>query len=245
MPITMNILRVKTVSLTTDLHSHCLPGMDDGAADIATSLAMLATAKEQGITTIAATPHFYPGQESVAAFLERRQESLAALSAQLPADAPRLLCGAEVLLWEGISRLNLRELCLNGTELLLVEFPFRPAPHWLSEELENIVYGQGITPIFAHVDRYMPWYSREQMACLAGIGQAILQLNGEAFLDRRHFAALRRWLPKGHALVMGSDMHNMERRSPNLGEACRVMNGHRVGREWLQNAEQTTARWLP
>ncbi len=219
--------------------------MDDGAADIATALTMLATAKEQGITTVAATPHFYPGQESVAAFLARRQESLAALAAHLPADAPRLLCGAEVLMREGISQLDLRPLCITGTDCLLVEFPFRQAPYWLYEELENIVFGQGLTPVLAHVDRYMPWYSREQIASIADIGDTVLQLNGEAFLDRRHFAALRRWLPKNHALVMGSDMHNMQNRSPNLEEACRAMNGHRLGREWLSDVQQTITRLLP
>lgn len=219
--------------------------MDDGAADIATAVAMLTEAGRQGVSTVVATPHFYPGQESVNSFLQRRQASLDSLRPHLPEEAPRLLTGAEVLVREGTSQLDLRGLCVEGTDCLLVELPFMQPPYWLYEELENITYGQRLTLILAHVDRYMPWYSAKRIAGMADFPDVILQLNGEAFLNRHCYAHLRRWLPDTERLLLGSDMHNMEHRAPNLEHARRAMARHRKGRLWLERADATAAHLLP
>ena len=54
-----------------DIHSHILPKMDDGSSSVEESLNLLRTSAEQGITEIAATPHFYASQYSPQKFLER------------------------------------------------------------------------------------------------------------------------------------------------------------------------------
>lgn len=228
----------------TDCHAHCLPAVDDGAADIATSVAMLTEAGHQGVSTVVATPHFYPGEESVEAFLRRRYESLASLTLHLPPETPRLLTGAEVLVRDGISRLDLRGLCIEGTNCLLVELPFMQPPYWLYEELENITYGQQLTLVLAHVDRYMPWYSSKRMASIMELPDVILQLNAEAFLNRHCFSHLRHWLPNTERLLLGTDMHNMEQRRPNLEQARRIMGRYRLGRLWRQRADNTAATLL-
>ena len=51
----------------TDIHSHILPGVDDGATDMEETLAMLKEAYEQGIRTIFATPHYIPGRKKKSA----------------------------------------------------------------------------------------------------------------------------------------------------------------------------------
>ncbi len=234
----------KKVRVTTDCHTHCLPGVDDGAVDVAASLAMLTEAGRQGVTTVVATPHFYPGQIRIDDFLQRRQKALATLLPQLPPDAPRLLTGAEVLVRQGISRLDLRPLCIEGTDWLLVEMPFMAPPYWLVEELENITFEQRLTLVMAHVDRYMPWYSKERIAAVTDFPDLIMQLNGEAFLHRRQFARLRQWLPEPQRLLLGSDMHNMSSRAPNLEQAAVTLSTHRVGRQWLACAEETASELL-
>ena len=57
-----------------DFHSHVLPGIDDGSDCVEESLEMLHTAKNQGVSTMLATPHFYAQDVSVDHFLEKRKE---------------------------------------------------------------------------------------------------------------------------------------------------------------------------
>ncbi len=228
----------------TDWHTHCLPGIDDGAGDVAVSLEMLAETRRQGVDTVMATPHFYAATEEVTEFLRRRQESVESLQPLLTQEHPRIVLGAEVLVRRGIAALDLRPLCIEGTDCLLLELPFMPPPQWLYEELEKVVFGQRVRPIFAHLDRYMTYYSAEQIAMLTDLPDAIFQLNGEVFLHRATFRYLRRWLPKEPPLLLGSDMHNMGSRPPVLKDACRRLERSREGRTWLANMEETTASLL-
>ncbi len=56
-----------------DIHTHILPGFDDGAKDLEVSRALLTTLVEQGVGTVVATPHFYPNREDLGTFVRRRQ----------------------------------------------------------------------------------------------------------------------------------------------------------------------------
>ena len=57
----------------TDLHTHILPGIDDGAPDMETALHMLEAEDKQGVNTVALTPHFYRSREHIADFLAEKQ----------------------------------------------------------------------------------------------------------------------------------------------------------------------------
>lgn len=239
-----------TQSVRVDFHSHCLPGIDDGAVHIQESIGMLQESARQGIRTVVATPHFYYCDRSVEEFLAAREQAITALSremAHIPDLSGRLhlIPGAEVLLRRGISRIDLRPLCIRGTDAVLLELPFMPAPHWLYEELEDIALGQRLTVILAHVDRYRPWYSSDEIAQLLQLPDAVAQLNAETFLDRRAYRRLRRWLPRSDRLVLGSDMHHLQSRAPNIEPACRKMRRHhRCGQQWLSLMEQTADELL-
>lgn len=238
-PTTMNMSTEKNVVL--DFHTHCLPGMDDGAEDVDMALRMLRTSQEQGVNTLIATPHFYLGREDMDEFLERRAACAVALREKMSPSDPRLLLGAEVLVREGISELDLRPLCIEGTDLLLLELPFMHSPAWLYDEIENISLGQRLTVVLAHLDRYVPWYTKSEMEHMADMPGLIIQLNAEAVLSRRCFRFLRKWIPGGYPLVLGSDMHNETTRPPLIKEARRCMSRSRVGRAWLSNVDETAA----
>ena len=86
-----------------DLHTHILPGMDDGAKDVDMSLQMLRMQREQGVHTVALTSHFYPSKESAERFFRRRAESekmltqtILELSNEEQKKLPELVLGAEV-----------------------------------------------------------------------------------------------------------------------------------------------------
>ncbi|MBQ8684510.1 MAG: hypothetical protein IJ518_08375 [Clostridia bacterium] len=222
-----------------DFHSHVLPDMDDGAKTPEISLAMLRAAAKQGAEVVVATPHFYWEYDSINSFLERRQRCYDQLRPLLTADCPSVLLGAEVRLSEGLSRMDLRPLCLQGTDILLLELPFMRAPHWLLEEVENIVLGQRLTVMFAHLDRYMTWYKSNDIAALTELPGVIVQLNAETLADKRELRQLLKWLPPSLRLVVGSDMHDMGERAPQLAQAMALLARNRVGRMWLQQIRYT------
>ena len=225
--------------MRVDCHSHCLPAMDDGAKTVEQALEMLTESCRQGVDTVLATPHFYAGAETVEQFLQRREASVAMLAPRLTQGHPRLVMGAEVLMRRGISRLDLRPLCIEGTDCLLLELPFAPPPSWLFEEVESIILGQRVRVILAHVDRYQPWYNERQIRELADLPDVVMQLNGQAFLKRRDFCRLRRWLPAEPPLLLGSDMHNTDSRPPLLGQVYSRLLRQRRGRRWLEEMDDT------
>ena len=83
----------------TDLHTHILPGVDDGAKAPEESLEMLRMERDQGVDTVVLTPHFYRDRERPEHFLKRRRaagealrDALMALpEEELPEEAPELL----------------------------------------------------------------------------------------------------------------------------------------------------------
>ena len=73
------------IDLSLDYHAHILPGCDHGSSSVDMSLKQMDMAKEAGIQTICATPHFYPHKESVSSFIERRRQTADNLWTQIPA----------------------------------------------------------------------------------------------------------------------------------------------------------------
>lgn len=146
--------------LWVDIHTHCLPGMDDGAKDLETSLQMLRLLRRQGVAKAALTSHYYPHKESLDSFLKRRRRRGSGC-ARIPAreEYPELLLGAEIYVTRGLSEQNLRPLCIGKTDLLLLELPRQPYKAWILEELRNLTYALDIIPVLAHLERYRSWYA--------------------------------------------------------------------------------------
>ena len=222
-----------------DFHAHCLPALDDGARNTDASRAMLGMVRDQGAVAVIATPHFYWGNDTVADFVDARQQAYDSLMLHKK-ELPPVLLGAEVLLREGISKQDLRPLCIEGTNILLVELPFIRPPYWLFEELEEIAYTQRLTIMLAHLDRYLPWYSTEKLDRLMELPGVIVQINAEMLVDRRDFRVLQKWLGTPNRLVLGTDMHDPEGRAPMLDRAVHTLSRTRTGRVWLERIALTT-----
>ena len=202
-----------------DWHSHILPGIDDGSRDTSESLALLRILSDQGIETVVATPHFYADRESVTSFLERREKAFSEISAQLKSDMPRVVLGAEVLYYEGISRLqDLNRLCIEGTNLLLLEMPMAKWTEYTVRELVKILNLKGIKLVLAHAERYIRFQSAETLDRLYENG-ILIQVNASFFNDvwtRR--TAISMLVNRGIHFV-GSDCHNLTSRPPRIGKA--------------------------
>ena len=118
-----------------DLHSHILPGIDDGSPDVGTSAAMLRREAEQGVDVVCATSHYYAKHSSIPAFCERRAEALERLSSVLTAELPRVLPAAEVAYFPHMEEQDLMPLCIQGTRTLMLEMPFAD---WTGLQLETV-----------------------------------------------------------------------------------------------------------
>ena len=206
-----------------DWHSHILPGMDDGSRDTAESLSLLEMQAEQGIDTVAATPHFYANDESVDTFLERRAIAKETLDEVLPPDAPRILLGAEVRYYQGISRLNdLKRLCLQNSKLLVLEMHIARWTEYTIREIIELASAGDITVMMAHIERYMKVQNDRTWERLYERG-ILMQVNASFFIDigtRRRALSL---LQDGGIHFIGSDCHSVNQRPPKIGRAYEII----------------------
>ena len=228
----------------TDFHAHVLPGMDDGSASVATSLKMLEMWQEQGrVDTVCATPHFYADREAPRSFLRRRRESFERLAEARPDGGPRLLLGAEVHYFDGVSRAEeLPLLCLEGTKLLLLEMPFVP---WTDRMLGQVgeILQRGVRPVAAHLERYLSFNSSRTIRRLMET-DVLIQCNAEFFLDRHTGKRALKMLRDGEIDFLGTDAHNTGSRAPNLAAAAELIE-KKLGRGALDDLEALEGRWLP
>ncbi len=188
--------------MNIDFHAHILPKADHGSDGIETSLRQVALAREAGIDFLAATPHFYPSTDTAEAFLARRSHCCRELMDKLGADAPALMLGAEVQLCRGIDHLQqIKELCFEGTNVLLLELPPDFRLKQFERSIEALQYERGVKIVFAHVDRYP---DAAQPLLEAGY---LGQLNASSLCHLFKPKRLYRWIEEGSIVALGSDMH--------------------------------------
>ena len=202
-----------------DLHSHILPGVDDGPADIAGSFALARAAVAAGTTEIVATPHIddhhYIAPEDIAA-------AVAALNATLVDRGVGLVVrpGAEIALPRlfDLTAEQLSVLALGGGPYLLLESPFRR----LVGELDTLIFTaqtRGYRVLLAHPER-SPIFHRDPEALRRLVEHGVLvQLTATsitgAFGETVRRASLD-MLRDGLVHVVASDAHDHARRPPEL-----------------------------
>lgn len=206
-----------------DFHSHILPSIDDGSRNIAESIEMLLFMGRQGVDCLIATPHFYPDRISINDFLKKREKACYEIGAQGLAGVPTVKCGTEVAFFKGIGKSELlNALCIDRTNLMLLEMPFR---EWTIQDLEDIqrIMDKGIVPILAHVERY-ECFQRNKPAFREIMRLPLhFQINAGAFASFRMRRSAFRIIASKKAILLGSDCHNMHDRYPNLSVGRNVL----------------------
>ena len=221
-----------------DLHCHLLPGIDDGASDLRTSLAMARAAVADGIRVVACTPHIYPG------LYENTADGIRAAVAKLAEQLRRrriplqLVVGADVhLAPDLLTRLRDGQVpTLHGSRYLLLEPPHHVAP----PRFETSVFAlaaSGYVPVITHPER-LTWieshYSTLQRLAERGVW---MQLTAGALTGRfgkrpRYWG--ERMLDEGFAHLIATDAHDEDQRGPRLAEgrdaAARCLHRNSRGR---------------
>lgn len=136
-----------------DLHSHLLPGVDDGSRSVEQSVGVLREMARRGVTDICLTPHLR-ASEIGGVRPERHEKAFGALQAQAPS-VPRLHRGAEVMLDRPLpARVqDASHVTLGGSRYILVEFPRLVPPDVVTNALTRL-RGSGLLAVVAHPERY-------------------------------------------------------------------------------------------
>ena len=221
----------------TDLHTHILPRMDDGARNVETSLDMLRFEWLQNVKTVALTPHFYRDMDRPSQFLRHRAEAFETLRQAIggltPLERhtlPRMILGAEVSWMSGMAEWSeLEELCYEGTNYLLLEPPFHAWEDGFISDLYDLISRRNIVPVIAHIDRYLSSQKPEMLEQLFSLGLPT-QISAEPFLHLTTRGRVLRCIESGRAKLLISDCHDMIRRPPNLGDAMAVIR-KKLGRK--------------
>ena len=202
-----------------DIHTHILPGMDDGSSSLEESLSMAKESARQGVRLLAATPHFYATQEDPGSFLRRREKSLALLERAWQDGFPTLLVGAEVRYFDGISRVEeVKSLAMEHTKILLLEMPFTSWSSRMVEEVLELQRRRGFQVLLAHIERYLKGQDNQVWETFRQNG-VWMQCNANFFLRWQTKRKAQAMCRKGEIHMLGSDTHNMDTRPPNLALA--------------------------
>ena len=236
--------------MIADLHTHILPGIDDGSRNSEMTEALLREEAAQGVALIAATPHFYPNRMTVEGFLEKRAEALARTE-KIRRDAgermPEIVCGAEVYYFRGIGQAEMiPKLCIGDTKALLLEMPFEQWESPVTGDIRDLTR-RGMKVILAHVERYTALQKKRDVWDRVMAMDVVKQINAGSFLKEKGIRGLMfgsktrefslRFLKEHPETVIGTDCHNMEGRRPRLAEARETIAGE-LGKEVLERMDQ-------
>ena len=202
-----------------DIHSHILPGVDDGAENMEMSMAMVDMAYAQGVRIMIATPHYYPGHMRFPKeHLEEVYEKTLSVIKEKYSDFTLLLGNEIYYRDEVVEKLkNKRIFTLADTRYVLLEFSNMAEYDYIVKAVRTVL-DAGYYPILAHIERYSClWKNEKRVKELIRMG-AYMQVNAENF-QAGFFSAERRYCLKliqnGLVHFLGSDCHNLSDRSPN------------------------------
>lgn len=230
-----------------DIHTHILPGVDDGASNMAETKELLRAQIREGVSRIIATPHFdLEENRQDIAVLQKRLAEVRKAAAEISEDLSIFL-GCEILYSHSILEL-LRENqipAMAGTNYILVEFEPGQKYRDLFQAVRDIVL-LGRTPIIAHAERYESLAGQEQNVRELIRQGAYIQVNTRSLLGGRFNKRTRFCmnLVKQHLVhFLGSDCHNMQYRPPKMREVVAVIE-KTAGREAAQRLARKNGELL-
>jgi len=204
-----------------DFHTHLLPKVDDGSDSVEKSYNMLKKMADEGTEIVFATPHCLLSREEEKTFLARRTAAFENLKAYLEEigdfDIPQIRLGAEIRVNREMKPFdNPEALALQGTDMILFELPYSDFQPAYAENIYNLSLKAKLTPVIAHIERYLSIYDEDDYSELFSIPNLICQVSAD-FMDNKKTAKFAAGLiDEDFPLVFGSDCHNLTSRAPNM-----------------------------
>jgi protein-tyrosine phosphatase len=208
-----------------DIHSHILPGLDDGAQSFEESLLMARMAEADGISKMVATPHLYRGSfvNNGLDVIEKKKDDLQSMILSEGIEL-ELFYGTEVYVTHNLTEKVIKEresLVIDHGNFMMIEFP---AGHIYSgvKDLFFEIMTEGIQPIIVHPERNRVFqHNPELLYELINMG-SLCQANSGSFTGlygREVRETVYRFLDLRYLHFLGSDCHNTRSLPPNLSQA--------------------------
>lgn len=213
-----------------DIHSHILPGVDDGAETMERSMEMLEAALAEGIRGIILTPHYHGGHyEAAAGYVSRIFKSLCEQAKEKYPEI-RLYLGNEIYYYPSVPEWlqEGRVHAMSESSYVLLEFAPGVRLREIREAVQHMT-GAGYYPILAHAERYQSLVEKAEQAELLIQMGAYIQvnaetINGETGIKSRHF--VKKLMKKEQVHFVASDAHSLGRRGPYLRKSAEYLCKH-------------------
>jgi protein-tyrosine phosphatase len=188
-----------------DIHTHILPGMDDGARDMDEALLILRALAAEGITKVVATPHVIPGGYDHCGRAIADAVGLLQKRADADGITIEILVGAENYITPDLPERIAKDkgLTIAGGQFVLAEFPMQAIPPYAVDVVQALVANQ-LQPIIAHPERNADIVNDASRVLPLLQAGAILQINAGSFMG------LQKIMKAGHPFVIASDIHYAE-----------------------------------
>jgi len=210
----------------TDIHCHCLPGLDDGPATMAESLALCRRLAAEGIATVVATPHQL-GRFKDRNKAARVREAVRSLNEALKNSSITLkvVPGGEVRVDERVCELLEADEILtlaNGGRYILLELPCQVSIDitLLLTELASM----GVQSVISHAERIAPFVAQPQILLTWLEHSAHVQITASSLVGDFGLEIQRTawsFLTSGRATLVATDSHDINGRRPRMRAAFR------------------------
>lgn len=209
-----------------DIHSHILPGIDDGSKSMEETMEMLKLTEADGIKTIVATSHFYRG------YYENKWNDIKKLVEKVKTRAEEenvdldIISGQEVMLDNRtLESYRSSEIgCMEGTGYMLVELPMMTMP----KDAMNIIYEleiKGVRPILAHPERYRYIIDNPSKINEFLDEKCLIQINTGSIIGifgKKVKSTARILIKNGVCSFIASDTHSTGGRCPGISKAMKT-----------------------
>ena len=210
-----------------DIHCHIIPGVDDGSDGFESTMKMLKTAQDEGITRMIATPHFKKGHHNVSPEAADKLLEEIRTKAEKEGIALKFYLGNEVMFFSDVEEAfdEGKISRINGTDNLLIEFYPDDEYSRIRRGIET-VQSMGFTPILAHVERYLELRKDiSKIEHLKAVGAVITvnasSVTGDAgFLTKQFVKGLLRRKLVG---MIGTDAHDNSSRAPRMKKCAEYL----------------------
>lgn len=220
-----------------DIHSHILPGIDDGASSTEAALHMLREARRQGIREVIATPHYSRRfQNNCPERIRELCGTLQKMSRENRMEI-RIHSGQEILYSGDVPGMVAQGELLTMADSHYVLIEFYPGISYLEilRAVRTLVL-EGFSPVLAHVERYRALRDEERLEELTGQG-AYMQMNFSSVSGNWMNETVRwcrKMLREQYIHFMGTDMHDVTLRKPETEAAVRWMR-KKLDQRYMRN----------